>query len=88
MHQRFFFSNKSRGPPSDSEHWQGEVNRYLPLLQVSKKSGSQKLEGSNSWCDPTVRALENQTRSLASDLCKVIVSLSRRKGKTHICDVS
>jgi hypothetical protein len=93
-HQSIYF-NRNRGPPSHL-HKSAKGKARLPspsnlfrwrLYQISGQQQNNK--GSNSWCDPTVRALrKSDTIARIRSLAKVIVSLSCRKRKAHFYDLS
>jgi len=47
---------------------EGNAPAFPSILPVKNQAVTRNIKGSNSWCDPTARALENQKRLLASDL--------------------
>lgn len=85
---------RSRGPPSHlSQLGQGKARPPSPHIPAAgattNKRSAANNKGSNSWCDPTVRALrKSDTIARIRSLAKVIVSLSCRKRKAHFYDLS
>jgi len=70
---------------------EGKAKPGFPSLfsDTLDKAVDKKIKGSNGRCDPTVRALwKPDAIARIRSYAKVIVSLSCRKGKAHICDVS